>query len=104
MEPKLNVSNRPIYGEEPDRPKKLGPPYTRVEPSGLEEYRRHHELRAPSCLCAFADNVEYTESRIGIVQGGKQGGVYVAECERSRCGYRGERLNLQTNNPNTYSC
>ncbi|KAH6903038.1 hypothetical protein BKA70DRAFT_1228191 [Coprinopsis sp. MPI-PUGE-AT-0042] len=76
----------PVYNEEMVQPEKLGLRNTRVEPSGLEEYRRYHEFRAPSCLCAFVNGVEYTESRIGVVSGGKQGGAYAAECEERHVG------------------
>ncbi|KAH6879634.1 hypothetical protein BKA70DRAFT_1447794 [Coprinopsis sp. MPI-PUGE-AT-0042] len=59
----------------------------RVEPSGLEEYRRYHELQAPSCLCALIDRVPYTETRIGLVESGERRGAYAAECAEKRCGY-----------------
>ncbi|TEB19267.1 hypothetical protein FA13DRAFT_1719021 [Coprinellus micaceus] len=70
----------------------------RVPPSMLESYRRTHMFQAPSCLCAFLDKVDYTESVIGIIEVATGGnadenhdsilnGQYVAVCERRRCGY-----------------
>ena len=64
----------------------------------LESCRRTHYFRAPSCLCAFLDNANYTESVIGIVEAARGpddsgiygpilNGQYVAVCERRRCGY-----------------
>ncbi|KAH6872020.1 hypothetical protein BKA70DRAFT_1450456 [Coprinopsis sp. MPI-PUGE-AT-0042] len=60
---------------------------SRVEPSGLEEYRRHHEFQAPSCLCALIDGDPYTETRIKMVERGERRGTYAAECVENRCGY-----------------
>lgn len=63
----------------------------------LEAFRRTHDFRAPSCLCAFLDDEDYSESVIGIVEvarGNADGnhdsimnGQYVAACARQRCGY-----------------
>ncbi|KAH6867823.1 hypothetical protein BKA70DRAFT_1242914 [Coprinopsis sp. MPI-PUGE-AT-0042] len=78
----------PIYGGEIDQLCKLELQNARVEPSSLEEYRRYYEFKAPSCLCALIDGVDYTESRIGVVYGGERGGTYAAECAQRRCGYR----------------
>ncbi|KAH6879970.1 hypothetical protein BKA70DRAFT_1239155 [Coprinopsis sp. MPI-PUGE-AT-0042] len=64
---------------------------TRVRPADLEEYRRCHDFLAPCCLCAFIDDVAYTESHIGVVgasgTGSADSGHYMAECARKRCGY-----------------
>ncbi|KAH6869034.1 hypothetical protein BKA70DRAFT_1452232 [Coprinopsis sp. MPI-PUGE-AT-0042] len=60
---------------------------SRVEPSGLEDYRRDHEFQAPTCLCALIDGVPYTETRIGLVERGEHRGAYAAECAAKRCGY-----------------
>ncbi|KAH6884339.1 hypothetical protein BKA70DRAFT_1445946 [Coprinopsis sp. MPI-PUGE-AT-0042] len=38
----------------------------RVCPSDLTDYCRHHDLRAPSCLCALMDGLTYTESSIRL--------------------------------------
>ncbi|KAH6888985.1 hypothetical protein BKA70DRAFT_883304 [Coprinopsis sp. MPI-PUGE-AT-0042] len=78
----------PVYDEEFDQQRGLHLRNARVEPSALEEYRRHHKFRAPSCLCSLVDGTEYTESRIGVLSGGDRGGVYVAECADAKCGYR----------------
>lgn len=63
----------------------------------LEAHRRTHHFRAPSCLCAYLDETDYTETVIGLVEvarGDSDGnhdsilnGQYVAICERRRCGY-----------------
>lgn len=67
----------------------------RVAPGDLEDYRRCHDFMAPCCLCAFVDEVEYTETVIGIVAAGDKSdlhsGLYVARCANERCGYSGER-------------
>ncbi|KAH6871074.1 hypothetical protein BKA70DRAFT_1451457 [Coprinopsis sp. MPI-PUGE-AT-0042] len=46
---------------------------SRVEPSGMEDYRRYHEFQAPTCLC--------------LVERGERRGAYAAECAEKRCGY-----------------
>ncbi|KAJ3518774.1 hypothetical protein NMY22_g13513 [Coprinellus aureogranulatus] len=69
----------------------------RIPPSMLQEFRRTHHFRGPSCLCAFLDDEDYTEAIIGIVEvaqddtaggnGSAMNGQYVAACERQRCGF-----------------
>ena len=68
----------------------------RVPPSELEAFRRTHKLIGPSCLCAFLDGSDYTETRIGVVEtaSGYHGrdrfnvhGEYIAICAKQRCGY-----------------
>ncbi|KAH6894952.1 hypothetical protein BKA70DRAFT_790574 [Coprinopsis sp. MPI-PUGE-AT-0042] len=60
----------------------------RVQPSDLDEYCRHHYLKAPSCLCALMDGVTYTESNIHLAgPESVKTGMYVAECAQNRCGY-----------------
>lgn len=69
---------------------------TRVPPNGLEAYRRTHYFKAPCCLCAFVENRNYSEARIGIVESfnGNEDrnrsvlhGEYVATCAAQACGY-----------------
>lgn len=75
----------------------------------LESFRRTHDFRAPSCLCAFLDEKEYTESLIGMAAGASGtsnglaadtslSGEYVAVCARQRCGYTREIAFIQTDN------
>ncbi|KAH6885169.1 hypothetical protein BKA70DRAFT_1445251 [Coprinopsis sp. MPI-PUGE-AT-0042] len=66
----------------------------RVPPSDLEDHRRTHQFRAPSCLCAYLDRKHYTESSIGVVhvpmklaRASSLNGEYTAECATGRCGY-----------------
>ncbi|KAH6891955.1 hypothetical protein BKA70DRAFT_1233750 [Coprinopsis sp. MPI-PUGE-AT-0042] len=66
----------------------------RVPPSDLEDHRRTHRFRAPSCLCAYLDREHYTESSIGVVHvpmklasASSLNGEYTAECATGRCGY-----------------
>ncbi|KAH6911193.1 hypothetical protein BKA70DRAFT_1423942 [Coprinopsis sp. MPI-PUGE-AT-0042] len=64
----------------------------RVYPGDLEDYRRANQIRNPCCLCAYIDNVPFTESHVQMATG--QGAIslgtegrYVAECAQGRCGY-----------------
>ncbi|KAH6916586.1 hypothetical protein BKA70DRAFT_1215088 [Coprinopsis sp. MPI-PUGE-AT-0042] len=57
----------------------------RVYPGDLEDYRRANQIRNPCCLCAYIDNVPFTESHVQMATG--QGAIslgtegrYVAEC------------------------
>ncbi|KAJ3549641.1 hypothetical protein NMY22_g799 [Coprinellus aureogranulatus] len=70
----------------------------RIPPSMLQEHQQSHDFRPPCCLCSFLDDVDYTESVIGIVDTGSNtsaagesnstmNGQYVALCSRRRCGY-----------------
>lgn len=89
-------SNRPVYSDS-------GLGSARVEPSNLEEHRRHFDFQAPSCLCALLEGTEYTESRIRVVFEGERSGLYVAECAEGRCGYSGEPLSIEMRDKTTYS-
>jgi hypothetical protein len=68
----------------------------RVAPSDLEGYRRANEIRNPCCLCAYIDNVPFTESRVHMSMLGSSAillgseGRFVAECAQGRCGYYGQ--------------
>jgi hypothetical protein len=89
----LELSTRPIYGED-DEAVLINPALlnARVPPDELEEYRRCHTLRLPCCLCAYIDEVAYTETQTMILEKhGSKTGRYAAVCARGRCGYRGTR-------------
>lgn len=64
----------------------------RVPPSELDEYRRHHHIRFPCCLCpmASAEPDAYTEASIFLVTTGRLAGEYVASCPTGKCKYWGK--------------
>jgi hypothetical protein len=63
----------------------------RVTPTGLQEFRKSHEFRAPCCLCACqAIGGGYTESAVYIAEEGPNFGKYVAGCASRQCGYLGK--------------
>ncbi|KAH6918237.1 hypothetical protein BKA70DRAFT_1416243 [Coprinopsis sp. MPI-PUGE-AT-0042] len=94
---KLAIWWWPVYDEEDEavliNPRLLN---TRVPPGDLEEYRRCHNICTPCCLCAYINDANYVETRIGVVgvsEGGKVrdstelSGAYIAECAKQICGY-----------------
>ena len=84
---------RPVYGREDITTQENScMEGARVLPSNLNEYIRHHELKAPCCLCALMDDVPYTEGKIRLLgaEGGNMASTYIVECAQSRCGYYGE--------------
>lgn len=64
----------------------------RVPPSELDEYRRQHDFKYPSCLCAMEslDPDAYTEAVVFLVTTGRLAGEYVAACATGKCKYWSE--------------